>query len=296
MAAAKRKPLRSLTNASIRKLVGSKSREPAPGSFVPLVEPIWSYWLDVGCLAAVTTALALRQADDPRALQGIPKLDLPAEIGGALTTWLHDHRDGQRASARETNYLAHYGLRLFGGKQRIAPSAFLDGFHDVLVAAVQQNQAQRALNGLRLAHLLRRAHFKLARSASSIVDGLPHAQVFPRLRETLLLGRADLLIAQRLLAEPRIRSGLGGFTLVPYPEPWMGSMDRLRQVTGSMDSLSVFHHDLAVTSEALVLSIRHGDWTNAPATSATRWASFWQLEIARYLVAYQEVTGVRLDS
>jgi hypothetical protein len=72
-------------------------------------------------------------------------------------------------------------------------------------------------------------------------------------------------------------------------------VDRLRQLTGAFDSLALFYDDLAATSEALLLSIRFGDGPSPRLPRPPR-ATFWRPDIARYLVAYQEVTGVTLPS
>jgi hypothetical protein len=68
----------------------------------------------------------------------------------------------------------------------------------------------------------------------------------------------------------------------------------LRHLTGTIDSLTLFYYELATTSEALLLSIRFGNWPQSSTAAATNWANFWQGEILRYLVAYQEVTGIPL--
>jgi hypothetical protein len=168
----------------------------------------------------------------------------------------------------------------------VKSSAFLDAFHALLVEAVRPTADASSLM-----FMLRRLHIHLSRSASLIVDGLPTNEVFPRLAESLSLGRADLLAAQSLLARPEIAAGLRGHILVAYPEEWMSPLDRLRQITRSIDSLSIFYHDLAVTAEALLLSIRFGDWMHPTPAAATNWATFWHDDIARYLIAHQEVTN-----
>jgi hypothetical protein len=265
----------------------------APGTPLPLIEPIWSFWLDAAQLAYLTTAFAARQinASKPSPPRGIPKVDLPPPVIELLTAWFKDHRDGTRAAAREANYLAHYGLRLPGGRGGVRSSPFLDAFHAMLREAIHSKETSQPSDASTLLFLLRRLHLHLSRSASLIVDGLPTPDVFPRLGESLSLGRADLLLAQWLLAIPEIAAALRGHILVPYPEKWMAPLDQLRRVTRTIDSLSVFYYDLAVTSEALLLSIRFGNWMQSSAEAAANWATFWHAEIARYLVAFDEVTN-----
>lgn len=287
--------LRSAAPADVATVVGDAT---PPGTNLPLIEPIWSFWLDVARLAEMTTAFGARQITGPArsSARRIPKLNLPSEVMALLKAWLNDHGDGQRASAREANYLAHYGLRVPSGRGGVKPSPLLEAFHDVLVEAFDDETGltRATPDATHLVLQLRRVHLALSRSASRIVDGLPSTEVFARLGESLALGRADLLTAQWLLARPEIVAGLRGHILVPYPEPWMPPLDRLRQLTRTIDSLSIFYYDLASTAEALLLSIRFGDWTQATPEAGTNWATFWHSEIARYLVAYGEVTGVDL--
>lgn len=318
---AKRTPSRSLTNEALRKalavraerLRASEAQSPAdPRAHfstvlssvtvpaltlaadepLPPVEPIWCFWLEAAHLADMTTAFAARQINAPNASRRIPKVDLPPRVIEILKTWFNDHHDGKRGAA--ANYLAHYGLQLPARGGVAKPTPFLDAFHAVLIEAVRYTNAPRTTDANLLLHLLRRLHIHLARTASRVVEGLDTPQIFPRLNESLSLGRADFALAQWILALQPISTALRGHVLVPYPEKWMPPLDRLRQLTRTVDSLSLFYFDLAVASEALLLSIRLGDWTHLPASAATNWATFWQAEIARYLVAYQEVTNIRM--
>jgi hypothetical protein len=91
-----------------------------------------------------------------------------------------------------------------------------------------------------------------------------------------------------------LTAALRGAILVPYAEPWAPPLDHLRQLDRTIDSLTLFYYELATTSEALLLSIRFGNWPQSPSAAASSWANFWQPEILRYLVAYQEVTGIPL--
>lgn len=271
----------------------------APNALLPLVEPIWSFWMDAAHLARATTLLAARQIGTPmRGSRSIPKVPLPPQLIELLTTWFNDHHDGARASAREANYRAHYGLHLPGARNGhgMRSSRLLDAFHAVLLEAIGHKETMRASDAsdLTLPLQLRRLHALLSGTASRIVEGVDPSQLYTRLGESLSLGRADLLVAQSLLATPEVSAALRGYVLVAYPERWMPSLDQLRTLTRTIDSLSLFYHDLAVTSEALLLSIRFGNWIQSSPAAATQWATFWQDDIARYLVAYQEVTSIAL--
>jgi len=268
------------------------------GQTLPLVEPIWSFWLDAARLGRLATLLAARQVNaSMHGASRIPKLNLPQPLIALLKTWFDEHHDGARAAARAANYRAHYGLRLPGvrGHSGTKPSHILDAFHAVLLEATRRDAASpRAPDGSRLALLLRRLHLCLAQTASRVVDGVSNPDVFKRLGESFALGRADLLSAQWLLARPELSTALRGPILVPAAEPWTAPLDHLRRLTDTIDSLTLFYCDLATTSEALLLSVRFGDWTQASPAAANAWATFWHAEMVRYLVAYQEVTGIPL--
>jgi hypothetical protein len=304
----KRTPARLVTDETLRETLAARATSAvidelwapaaasAPDALLPLVEPIWSFWMDAADLARATTLFAARQIGAKSgSSRSIPKLPLSPHLIELLETWFNDHHDGARASAREANYLAHYGLRLPGKRngRGMQSSRFLDALHAVLLEAIGHKESMRApeANARTLLLQLRRVHVLLSGTASRIVDGVDNSQIFQRLGESLLLGRADLLIAQSLLASPEVRAGVRGYVLVVYPEPWMPSLDQLRTLIRTIDSLSIFYLDLAVTSEALLLSIRFGNWLQATPEAATNWATFWQDDIARYLVAYQEVVG-----
>jgi hypothetical protein len=141
---------------------------------------------------------------------------------------------------------------------------------------------------------LRRLHLNLAQTVSLVVEGVSTPDLFTRLGESLSLGRAALLTAQWLLARLQLTAALRGAILVPYAEPWAPTLDHLRHLIRTVDSLTLFYYKLATTAEALLLSIRFGNWPQSPSAAANSWANFWQAEILRYLVAYQEVTGIPL--
>ena len=176
----------------------------------------------------------------------------------------------------------------------VKSSRFLDAFHTVLLEALRHKASPRTSDAGYLVLLLRRLHLNLAHTASLVVEGVPTPDLFTRLGESLSLGRADLLTAQWLLARPELTAALRGAILVPYAEPWAPPLDHLRHLTGTIDSLTLFYYELATTSEALLLSIRFGNWPQSSSAAATNWANFWHAEILRYLVAYQEVTGIPL--
>src|SRR5262245_48750810 len=125
-----------LTDESLRAALAAPAERPqVPGTNLPLIEPIWAFWMDAAQLARLTTTFAARQVDASKraASRGIPKVSLPPQVIASLKAWLADHRDGARAAAREANYLAHYGLRLPSARSPggVKSSRLLDVFHEV---------------------------------------------------------------------------------------------------------------------------------------------------------------------
>ena len=103
---------------------------------------------------------------------------------------------------------------------------------------------------------------------------------------------------QWLLARPEMREFLRGRYMVPYQEQWMGAVDSMKKLQGWTDTTVTHFHDLAVTGERILLSVRYGDWVDLNNTQeqAKNWARYWKPEVQRYIHAYQAVTGVDLMS
>jgi hypothetical protein len=93
-----------------------------------------------------------------------------------------------------------------------------------------------------------------------------------------------------------MREFLRGRYMVPYQEPWMGAVDSMKKLQGWTDTTVTHFHELAVTGERILLSIRYGDWVDIENTQeqARNWARYWKPEIQRYMHGYQAVTGVDL--
>jgi hypothetical protein len=94
-----------------------------------------------------------------------------------------------------------------------------------------------------------------------------------------------------------MREFLGGRSSVPYSEEWMGPVDAIKRLMGWTDTPVTHFHDLAVTGERILLSIRYHAWNDAASEAdATGWATYWKSEIQRYIHAYQAATGVDLGA
>ena len=78
----------------------------------------------------------------------------------------------------------------------------------------------------------------------------------------------------------------------------MGAVDDMKRLQGWTDTTVTHFHELAVTGERILLSVRYGDWVNLNNTEdqAKNWARYWKPEVQRYIHDYQTVTGVDLGA
>lgn len=76
----------------------------------------------------------------------------------------------------------------------------------------------------------------------------------------------------------------------------MGAVDSMKKLQGWSDTSVTHFHELAVTGERILLSIRYGDWVDIEniEDQAKNWARSWKPEIQRYLHGYLTVSGVDL--
>lgn len=132
-----------------------------------------------------------------------------------------------------------------------------------------------------LLNALKEVHLVLAEGAHNQFGDLPWT------------ARAEMLNMQWFLSRTEIREFLRGRHMVPYQEPWMGAVDDMKRLQGWTDTTVTHFHELAVTGERILLSVRYGDWVNVNNTEdqAKNWARFWKPEVQRYIHCYQ--TGHR---
>jgi hypothetical protein len=196
---------------------------------------------------------------------------------------------------RAYEYDHHYGLTLVGkavpGKLESADSRskFIEAFHNLLyrVSVFFREDADTTVisDGFPLLNALKEAHLVLAEGAHNQFGDLPWT------------ARAEMLIEQWLLARPEMRDFLRGRIMVPYEEHWMGAVDTMKKLQGWTDTGVSHFHELAITGEQILLSVRYGDWVAISNTEeqAKNWARYWKTEIQRYIHSYQAVTGIDLS-
>jgi hypothetical protein len=83
--------------------------------------------------------------------------------------------------------------------------------------------------------------------------------------------------------------------MVDYPEPWMDSVETMKNLQGWTDTSVMHFRDLALYGEKILLSVRYGSWTDEiHPENAANWARYWRPEIQGYIFAYRAATGVDL--
>jgi hypothetical protein len=263
----------------------------------PLLELIWSYWMEQGMLVQGINALSLRfQNRRYPGHEALQRCDISPLRPLNNIFWGYVQREPDRLSLarRAYEYDHHYGLRMRGAAvPSMAPAdsrtRFIEAFHRLLQEAnryyrtamdtTMNADAFPALNCLRELHLI------LAEGAHNQFGDLPTT------------ARAEMLIQQWLLARPEVREFLGGRPGVPYPEPWMPHMDTLRGMMNWNDASIRHYRDLAVYGEQLLLSVRYLPWSTVNnSTAAAAWLTFWRPEVQGYLHSYRSVTGVDLGA
>jgi hypothetical protein len=262
-----------------------------------MIELIWSYWHEEGMLSQTMNAIGIRfqnrrsrPGNDPLAALEIDPL---RPLNNMLWGWIQTEYRRLSVQRRAYEYDHHYGLTLMGKAVPTLLSAdsrskFLESFHSLL--AVTQRYYDDASNttiipdGFPLLNALRHTHLVLSEGAHNQYGDLPWTS------------RVEMLIEQWILARPEMREFLRGRAMVPYQEPWMGQVDTMKKLQGWTDVTVTHFHELATCGEAILLSVRHGPWSNSATTQAdaTTWATMWRPEIQRYMYAYKAVTGVDL--
>ena len=263
-----------------------------------LIELIWSYWHEEGMLVQTMNAIA-RRFQIRRISRHDPLSELAFDplrpLSNLLWGFIQDEPNRLTVSSRAYEYANAYGLRLIGaGARDIAPadnrSKFIEAFHNLLAftARFYKEDADTTVraDGFPLLNALKEVQLVLA-------DGLQN-----QLCDMTWTARAEMLMTQWLLARPEMREFLRGRYMVPYDESWMGAVDSMKRLQGWTDTSISHFHDLAVTGERILLSIRWGDWTDIEniEDQAKLWARQWGPEAKKYMYALRTATGVDLTN
>lgn len=272
-------------------ILRSKITEPC------LLELIWSYWHEEGMLVQSLNAISLRFQNrrgfgdhDPL---GEFELDPLRPLNNIMWGYIQDEQHRLSLVRRAYEYDHHYGLRLYGKalpEMRTADSRsnFLEAFHALLNQCAffykEASDMTKRPDGYPLLNALKEVHLLLAQGAHNQYGDLPWT------------ARAEMLMQQWVLARPELREFLRGRHMIPYPEPWMGSVDAMKKLQSWTDVTVRYFRDLGVFGEQILLSIRFADWSNVNDELEARvWAQYFKEEIMGYIHAYRTVTGVDLS-
>jgi len=261
-----------------------------------LLELIWSYWHEEGMLIQTMHTIGLR-FQNRRSSRQDPLVELELDplrpLNNLIWGFVQDEHNRLTVPRRASEYHHHYGLSLVGrATAGLIPaddrSRFIEAFHNLLyrTAVFYREDADTTViaEAFPLLNALKEVHLLLAEGAHNQFGDLPWTS------------RVEMLTMQWLLARPEMREFLRGRYMVPYQEGWMGAVDSMKRLQGWTDTTVTHFHELAVTGERILLSIRYGDWVDIEniQEQAKNWARYWKPEIQRYIHGYQAVTGVDL--
>ncbi|MBB5191064.1 hypothetical protein HNQ50_001787 [Silvimonas terrae] len=259
----------------------------------PLIELIWSYWMEEMQLVQTMNAVTRRfqnVSSGPRDPLAQLELDPLRPLNNLIWGWVQDEQHRLPIERRALEYCHHYGFQIFG---KAVPSArpadnrskFLEAFHTLLNLCVpffrQADDTTVVPDGFPLLNALREVHLILSEGAHNQFRDLPTT------------ARVEMMMQQWLLARPEFREFLPRRAMVAYPEPWMHSVESMRKLQGWGDTNTYQFWQLATMGEQIVASIRWGDWNsiNDP-VNAANWATFFRPEIQTYIHSYRAVTGI----
>jgi len=261
-----------------------------------LIELIWSYWHEEGMLVQTIKAIAWRFQNrrgpgdyDPLALLEIDPL---RPLNNFIWGYIQDEQHRLTLPRRTYEYDHHYGLRLFGKavpevRGADTRSRFLEAFHNLLflcsIFYKEDDDTTVVADGFPVLNALREVHLILTQGAHNQYGDLPSA------------ARQEMMMEQWILARPEFREFLPRRVMVAYPEPWMQSVETMKNLQGWTDASILNFRELARYGERILLSARFGNWTSVMfPQSAANWARFFRAEVQGYIHAYRAVTGVDL--
>jgi len=263
----------------------------------PLIELIWSYWMEECGLVQSMNAVGLRfqnmstRQNDPLASLEIDPL---RPLNNLLWGFIQDDQHRLTIERRAYEYSHHYGFNLVGkAVPNLRPadnrSRFVEAFHILMGLCVeffrQMDDTTVVADGFPILNALREVHLLLSQGAHNQFRDLPTT------------ARIEMMMQQWLLGRPEFREFLPRRNMVALPEPWMHSVESMKKLQGWGDGNTFQFWQLATTGEQVLASIRYGNWNMiTDANNAANWANFFRPEIQTYIHAYRAVTGVDIGS
>ena len=214
-------------------------------------------------------------------------------LNNLLWGYIQDEQHRLTVPRRNYEYDHHYGIALDGRavpalRSADSRSKFLEAFHNLLHRSLLffklDDDTTVKADAFLVLQALKEVHLLLREGQVNAFGDLPSTS------------RLEMLMEQWILARPEMAHFLAGRPMTPYSEAWMDRVDTMKKLKGWTDVSVIYFNDLAKFGEMLLLSIRHGNWSNIPdAAFAAHWARDWRPQIQQYVAAYRTVTGVDLS-
>ncbi len=226
---------------------------------------------------------------DPLALIEIDPL---RPLNNFLWGYIQDEEHRLSVPRRAYEYDHEYGMTLLG--KAVPPvrgadtrSRFLEAFHNLLylcgIFFKEEDDTTVVADAFPILNGLREVHLLLTQGAHNQYRDLPWN------------ARQEMLMEEWILSRPEFREFLPRRIMVDYPEPWMHSVEAMKNLQGWQSADVLHFRDLSQSGERILLGIRFGEWTNQiHPEQAKNWARYFRPEIQRYSHAYRAVTGVDL--
>lgn len=273
-------------------IVSDKLRRP------PMIELIWSYWMEEGGLVQTMNAILYRfqnrrsgRGRDPLAHM---ELDPLRSLNNILWGFVQDEQHRLSVARRAYEYDHHYGFSIQGPavpRLRTADSRpkLIEALNHMLsrcaVFYEQDDDTTRIADGFPVLNALKEVHLLLTQGGHNQYGDLPWT------------ARQEMMMMQWVLARPEVREFLNGRPMVAYAEPWMDRVDTMKTLQSWTDTSITHFRDLAVFGERILLSARFGAWSKVTVPQqAANWARYFRAEIQGYIHAYRAVTGVDVSA
>ncbi len=264
----------------------------------PMIELIWSYWMEEGGLVQTMNAILYRfqnrrsgRGRDPLAHM---ELDPLRSLNNVLWGFVQDEQHRLSVARRAYEYDHHYGFSIQGPavpRLRTADSRpkLIEALNHMLARCAvfyeQDDDTTRIADGFPVLNALKEVHLLLTQGGHNQYGDLPW------------MARQEMMMMQWVLARPEVREFLNGRPMVAYAEPWMDRVDTMKTLQCWTDTSVTHFRDLAVFGERILLSARFGAWSKVTIPQqAANWARYFRAEIQGYIHAYRAVTGVDVSA
>ncbi len=259
------------------------------------LELIWSYWHEEGMLVQTLNAIARRfQNQRSGTRDPLANFDLAPlrPLSNILWGYIQDEQHRLTVVRRAYEYDHQYGITLRGKAVPVLNAAdsrskFIEAFHNLLTTCVtfykQDDNTMVIADPFPVLNALKEVHLLLTEGQHNQFGDLTFN------------ARLEMLMQQWILSRTEMRDFLGGRPMVPYHEPWMDRVDAMKKLQNWTDVSIIHFNELARFGEEILLSIRHGNWSELiDSAAAANWARDFRPPVQQYIHAYGAATGVHL--